>query len=115
MHLWGLNIFNRQIKVFYEVPSNSFHQATNNMGAINSSPEWTIWHVDHTSESTNETGVCFNIVEGTSNYNFLKYRHLKKVSSTLDMFWLVVDILIFFNMTFVFKLCINIQVYFSNL
>ena len=104
MHLWSLSIFNRPIKVFYEVPSNIHHQATNDMGATNSSP---IWHVDHTSEPSNETGVCFNIVEGTSNYNFLKYRHMKKVSSTLDIFlWFAVDIF----MTVVLKLYINIQV-----
>ena len=27
--------------------------------------------------------ICSNIVFGTSNHNFLKYRHLKRVSTTM--------------------------------
>ena len=35
-------------------------------------------------DSADESGVCSNIVHGTSNHIFLKYRHLKRVSTLIQ-------------------------------
>ena len=80
MHLWSLNIFNKNIEAFYEVHATIDEQTTNDMGATYSASNCAIWHEECTPASIDESGVCWNIVQGTSNHNFTKYRYLKKVS-----------------------------------
>ena len=50
-------------------------------GAVKSvSTSTTLPTNDNTTETDGEPNVCTNIVFGTSNHNFLKYRHLKRIS-----------------------------------
>ena len=54
---------------------------TEKADALNSAATSTISYVQENKEAVNdECYVCSNIIFGTSNHNFLKYRHLKKVS-----------------------------------
>ena len=86
MHLWCLFIFNNQIRNFFENKSTPIDSSSDTMGTANSIPESTNWHLEYNSQvSIDETGNCRNVVSGTSNQNFLQYRHLKKVHNVLNL------------------------------
>ena len=80
MHLWSLSIFNQRIRAFCDTRSNSCLTTVGIMGNTNSLPDSSNWYSDPGSQNLNdETGICQNIVSGTSNNNFLQYRYLRKV------------------------------------
>ena len=80
MHLWSLNIFNQRIRTFCDTRSNSCLTTFGGMGQTNSLPDSSNWYSDPDLQNLNdETGICQNVVSGTSNNNFLQYRYLKKV------------------------------------
>ena len=86
MHLWCLFILNHQIRNCFEKKSTYINSTSDAMGSANSIPESTNWHVEYNSQvSIDETGNCRNVVSGTSNQNFLQYRHLKKVHNVLSL------------------------------
>ena len=80
MHLWSLNIFNQRIRTFCDTRSNSCRTSFGGMGSTNSLPDSSNWYSDPGSQNRNDdTGICQNVVSGTSNHNFLQYRCLRKV------------------------------------